>query len=205
MGNRFSSYLGSNARQPTYQSLGALALSLFLCATPSYSQEPGKFIIETEGQPPLILIPTVAKLNFERVEFLLITSDEYYGRLNERALAQFAKAGLYPAGSRKSPAQKETQPVATLTLKLDPQPLDDVCKDKVLYQPSLKMEEYVTPERNPDLRARSVTWAVFNDGPPVRPSVSLEQLEEDLHVSLYQFILAYNMGNPPKKTPKKRP
>lgn len=179
----------------TYSGLVALTLFVLLAASASHSQEPGKIIIE--GQPPLI--PTVAKLNFERVSFILITHDEYYGRLNEKALAQFAKAGLYPAGTRKSPAQNEAEAVATLTLKLDPRPLDVDCKNKVLYQPSLKMEEYVTPERNPDLRLRSVTWAFFKNGPPVRPSVSVEQLEDDLHDSLYQFILAYNMGNPSKK------
>ncbi len=197
MGNHFSSYLESKAMNRTYPGLVALTLFILLAASASYSQEPGKIIIE--GQPPLI--PTVAKLNFERVSFILITHDEYYSRLNERALAQFAKAGLYPAGTRKSPAQKDAESVATLTLKLDPRPLEVVCKDKVLYQPSLKMEEYVNPERYPDLRVLSVTWAFFKDGPPVRPLVSVEQLEEDLHDSLYQFILAYNMGNPPKKRP----
>lgn len=195
MGNHFSSYLESSASKRMYLGVVAFTLFILLTASVSYSQEPGKILLE--GYPPLI--PTVAKLNFERVSFILITHDEYYGRLNERALAQFAKAGLYPAGTRKSPAQKDAESVATLTLKLDPRPLDVVCKDKVLYQPSLEMEEYVTPERNPDIRMRSVTWAFYNNGPPVRPSVSIEQLEDDLHDSLYQFILAYNMGNPSKK------
>lgn len=194
MGNHFFSCLESRAMRWTYPGLVALTLSMLLSGA-SYSQEPGKIIIE--GYPPLI--PTVAKLNFESVEFFLKTRPEYEDRLKERALAQFAKAGLYPAGSRKSPAQKETQPVATLTLTLDPRSLDAVCKDKVFYEPSLKMEEYVNPERYPDLRVRSVTWAFFKDGPPVRPSISVGQLEEDLHDSLYQFILAYNMGNPSKK------
>ncbi len=165
MGNYFFSCLENEAMNRTYQGLGALTLSLLLCASSLYAQEPGKVLME--GYPPLI--PTVAKLNFERVSFFLDTDPQYDDRLQERALAQFAKAGLYPAGSRKSPGQNEAEPVATLTLTLRPRPLDALCKDKVFYEPSLKMEEYVSPERYPDLRVLSVTWAFFKDGPPVRP------------------------------------
>ncbi len=170
----------------------AIGMMVLMSVSIAYSSEGGKVL--RKGLQPLI--PTVSKLDIGKVAFFLRTKPEFHERLHARALDKLTKSGLYPIGSRKSAPGPPREPIATLTLTLKPEPLDEICPGKVLYETKLVLEEHVVIERNPEIRLLSITWSYAASRPAIRGPVTIEELETDLHQFLQEFIIAYKMGNP---------
>ncbi len=147
-----------------------------------------------------VAIPTVTGLDFDKVEFVLWTQHEYHDQLYARAIEQFRKAGLY---SRTDGTETHQDKIATLTLALDVTPLDETSPAKFMYKKKLELREEVIPTRNPKVHFSAVTWSLASQEPISTDRVTLEQLKDDLDQMLYQFILAYKMGNPSKNNNKK--
>jgi hypothetical protein len=133
---------------------------------------------------------TVTKLDFSQVGFSVVTQTELHKRLYTRAIERLRKAGIYKSDPSKT--------IATLSLKLNPEPLGKSCPGKVLYEPSLWLTELVIIKRNTELQTWATTW-LMTAPPRVTDPMSIEQLENDLDTYLEQFIIAYKMGNPAQK------
>ncbi|NWF73715.1 MAG: hypothetical protein HXY51_11840 [Nitrospirae bacterium] len=133
---------------------------------------------------------TTQNLDLNQVQFVVVASPGVRARLYDRAMTLFAKADLpLPhAGNSHTPA------TATLTLTLDPHPLDASCPDKVLYGPSLLLVEPVIIQRN-SVVINDTTW-LLETRTHVRNPVEISNLETDLDRLIQQFITDYKAGNP---------
>jgi hypothetical protein len=135
---------------------------------------------------------TTQQLDLNHVQFVIVTSPELRVRLYEKAMAHFTRAGL------PLPAADQSR-IATLTLMLDPRPLDDACSGKVLYTPSLTLVEPVIIPRN-SVVLNDITW-IHEGKTQIRAPVELSQFEMDLDALILQFIADYYAGNPWRSAP----
>ena len=144
-------------------------------------------------------VATTQNLDLNQVHFVVVASPEVRARLYDRTMTLFAKAGLpLPhAGDSHTPA------AATLTLTLDPHPLDVSCPDKVLYRPSLLLVEPVIIPRN-SVVMNDTTW-LLETRMQVRNPVEISTLETDLDRLIQQFITDYKAGNPGWQSQGARP
>jgi hypothetical protein len=135
-------------------------------------------------------VATTQNLDLNQVHFVVVASPEVRARLYDQTMTLFAKAGLpLPhAGDSHTPA------AATLTLTLDPHPLDASCPDKVLYKPSLLLVEPVIIQRS-SVVMNDTTW-LLETRAQVRNPVEISTLETDLDRLIQQFITDYKVGNP---------
>lgn len=135
-------------------------------------------------------VATTQNLDLNQVHFVVVASPEVRARLYDRTMTLFAKAGLpLPhAGDSHTPA------AATLTLTLDPHPLDASCPGKVLYKPSLLLVEPVIIQRS-SVVMNDTTW-LLETRAQVRNPVEISTLETDLDRLIQQFITDYKAGNP---------
>lgn len=135
-------------------------------------------------------VQTTQGLDLTRVHLVVVTPPEWHGQLTERATSLFEKAGLslYQSNTPSIP------PIATLTLTLDPQPLDDTCPGKVLYVPSLSLIEPIIITRN-SVTLNDSTW-LAHSGAEVREPITLVQLQMHLDGFVHQFLTDYAAANP---------
>src|SRR5438132_1633193 len=132
-------------------------------------------------------VPTTAGLNFDQVNFVVITQPEHRERLYSRALRQLRESGIYKEGSGHESKKSAT---LTLALKLE----QDACPGKILYAPSLILTEEVIVERN-GASIQDVTWSSKRAAYPVSPR-SIQEIEADLDDLVSRFITNYKLGNP---------
>jgi hypothetical protein len=118
---------------------------------------------------------------------MIVAPPELKARLYEKAMAHFTKAGL------PLPAADQSR-TATLTLMLDPRPLENACQGKVLYTPSLTLVEPVIIARN-SVVLNDITWT-HEAKTQIRTPVEPSQFEKDLDALILQFIADYHAGNP---------
>ena len=83
---------------------------------------------------------TTEQLDLNLVLLVVVAPEEWRESLSQRALTLFKSAGLPLPNSGSPPVSH----LATLTLTLNPQPIEKVCPDKILYAPSLALTEPVT-------------------------------------------------------------
>jgi len=135
-------------------------------------------------------VATTQDLDLDQVQFVVVASPALRARLYDRAMALFGKVDLpLPhAGNSHGPA------TATLTLTLDPHPLDTSCPGKVLYRPSLLLVEPVIIPRN-SVVMNDTTW-LLDTPAQVRDPVEISKLETDLDRLIQQFITDYKAENP---------
>lgn len=137
-------------------------------------------------------VTTTQQLDLNHVQFVLVAPPELRVQLYEKALAHFTKAGL------PLPAADQSR-TATLTLMLDPQPLEDACPGKVLYTPSLTLVEPVIIPRN-SIVLNDTTW-IHEGKTQIRARVEPSQFEKDLDALILQFIADYYAANPLRSAP----
>jgi hypothetical protein len=141
------------------------------------------------------LVPTVTKLDFDKIRLLVDTQPQYIEQLMSLGVRKLTGAGLYTK-SRDTVSRSEE--IGFLKLILNPIPLGVECQEKVMYETRLELWEDVSPLRNQELRLQAVTWSYGISHPIMKDQVPLEQLESDLDQFLTEFIRAYRMGNPAK-------
>ncbi|WP_455389314.1 hypothetical protein [Petrachloros mirabilis] len=137
-------------------------------------------------------VTTTQQLDLNHVQFVIVAPPELRARLYEKAMAHFTKAGL------PLPAADQSR-TATLTLELDPKPLEEACQGKVLYAPSLTLVEPVIIARN-SVVLNDITW-IHEGKPQIRTPVEPSQFEIDLDALILQFIADYYAGNPLRSAP----
>lgn len=134
-------------------------------------------------------VQTTEGLDLRHIRFAIDAPPELVLQLSARAQSRFAQAGLTVG----DPDGTDQQPIATLTLTLNAQPLTGTCPGHVLYAPSLTLREPVTITRNSVLM-NDVTW-LAHTGSQVRKPVTVSDLELDLDTFIEQFIADYRAGN----------
>lgn len=141
------------------------------------------------------LVSSIAKLDFDKVDFWLVSDSEFRKRLSSLATEKLTSAGLYTKPYQGVPSSER---IAVLKMTLNSYPLSEDISRKVMYQRRLELWETVVPVRNPDLKIDSVTWSYGPSRPEIRDPITLPELEEDLDRYLSEFIRSYRMGNPKK-------
>lgn len=142
------------------------------------------------------LVPTITKLDFDKVDFWLDGDNEVRLILNSLAKEKLTAAGLYTKPYQGVPPSER---IAVLKMTLRSHPLNEGDPKNVMYQKKLELWETVVPVRNPDLRIDAVTWSYGPPSPEIRDTITLQEFKEDLDRYLSEFITAYKMANPDRK------
>ena len=133
-------------------------------------------------------IPTTEKLDLGKVSFEIDAQPEFKDQLHLLALKQLKDAGLFLLEPERAREKS-----AVLKLMLKPESLHERCPGKVLYEPSLTLNEDVIVPRTGET-IKDSTWS-SRQAPQVRKAPTLEELEKDLEGFVSRFIVNYKMGN----------
>ena len=142
-------------------------------------------------------IPLLTALELSGVRLVVNASPKHQKAFSRLAIDEFKRAGIVISLKGNEALARQA---SELMLSVRPKPIEDICPGKVLYAPSLTLnEDLIVSRPGEDITIKGSSWSSFTP-PHLRQPLTIQELEEEISELTERFAEHYRLVSSSKSS-----